>query len=270
MAASPSCSARSSGWISDLTVRADPNQGSHCGDALLLAATRPAQGQVLIGYLFGEKLASETFNMGFEIGINFSTLDGMGEADRDRKTVFGLFADWRFSKHFHFGGALLPIAGRGASGLEPVPAEPGTPRSMSRPPGERWPGTSAIWKFPCCSGGRRSGISDSAPDSAFLREIITSANDRYEATTIAGTPYVLERDIRDETASVDVGLSADVEWRFPMLSIAARYTHGLTDIDEGASVVKTRTLTGTGRIYLGKKKKAATTISTNVRSAGFP
>jgi len=236
--------------------------------ASLLGATRPAQGQVLIGYLFGEKLASETFNMGFEIGINFSTLDGMGEADRDRKTVFGLFADWRFSEHFHFGAALLPIAGRGASGLEPVPT--GDPALDEQTAGGTMARNLGYLEIPLLLRwapkrdiGFRAGVGPSFG-------IITSANDRYEATTVAGTPYVLERDIKDQTASVDAGLSADVEWRFPMLSIAARYTHGLTDIEEGAAVVKTRTLTGTGRIYLGKKKKPAPTISTNVRSAGFP
>src|SRR5262249_28863550 len=41
--------------------------------ALLLVST-PAHGQVLLGYLFGEKLASPTFNMGFEVGVNFANL----------------------------------------------------------------------------------------------------------------------------------------------------------------------------------------------------
>jgi hypothetical protein len=38
--------------------------------------------------------------MGFEVGINFATLEGLGGAERTTKTVFGLFADWRFSEHF--------------------------------------------------------------------------------------------------------------------------------------------------------------------------
>src|SRR6188472_2358077 len=86
----------------------------------LLAAPRPAQSQVLIGYLFGEKLASPTFNMGFEVGMNFSTLDGFEDPERVRPAVFGLCADWRFSEHVHFGGAVLPFAGRGAQGLAPA------------------------------------------------------------------------------------------------------------------------------------------------------
>jgi hypothetical protein len=69
--------------------------------------------------------------MGFEIGVNFATLDGMGDADRARKTVFGLFADWRFSEHFHLGTAVLPFAGRGAKGLAPIPTAIRT--SMRRP-----------------------------------------------------------------------------------------------------------------------------------------
>ena len=68
--------------------------------ALLLIPTEALHAQVLIGYLLGEKLSSPTFNMGFEVGINFATLEGLDGAERTTKTVFGLFADWRFSEHF--------------------------------------------------------------------------------------------------------------------------------------------------------------------------
>ena len=43
---------------------------------VLLLQAPPANAQVLIGYLFGEKLSTPTFNMGFEVGANFSSLDG--------------------------------------------------------------------------------------------------------------------------------------------------------------------------------------------------
>jgi hypothetical protein len=54
-------------------------------------------------------------------------------------------------------------------------------------------------------------------------------------------------------------VSVDLEYRLPLLSIAARYTHGLSDIGQtgASSAVHSRTLTGTGRIYLGKKKSQA-------------
>ncbi|HEX5633848.1 MAG TPA: hypothetical protein VFX50_11505, partial [Gemmatimonadales bacterium] len=76
-------------------------------------------------------------------------------------------------------------------------------------------------------------------------------------------------DIGDQVPGLDLGVSLDVEWRIRMISIAARYTHGLTDLrQEGAAdAVHSRTLTGTGRIYLGKgkglKAKPAATDSTS-------
>src|SRR4030095_3704271 len=69
--------------------------------SLLLIPTEALHAQVLIGYLLGEKLSSPTFNMGFEVGINFATLDGLDGAERTTKSVFGLFAGWRLSEEFH-------------------------------------------------------------------------------------------------------------------------------------------------------------------------
>ena len=87
--------------------------------------------------------------------------------------------------------------------------------------------------------------------------IVTGANDRYSIVSPAGTPYVLERDVAGKLPGLDMGLSMEVEWRFKMLSIAARYTDGLTDMRlQGASdPVHSRVLTGTGRIYLGKQPR---------------
>jgi hypothetical protein len=224
--------------------------------ALPLVAA-PLHGQVLIGYLLGDKLASPTFNMGFEIGLNFASLDGLAGAARINKTVFGLFADWRFSEHVHLTGAILPIAARGATGISPIAT--GDPAIDSQIQGGTMNRTIGMIEFPLLlkwapkrQTGFRAGIGPSFG-------LITSANDRYEATTAGGTPYVLERDIEDQLPGWDLGISVDLEWRFPMLSVAARYTHGLSDIAQAAAAetVHSRTLTGTGRIYLGKRGKPA-------------
>jgi hypothetical protein len=225
--------------------------------ALTVLAATPARSQVLIGYLFGEKLASPTFNMGFEIGLNFNKLDGLEGAERLNRTVFGLFGDWRFSEHFHLGAAFLPAAGRGAKGATPLPT--GDPEIDGQTAGGTMQRSLNYLEFPVLlkwapkrETGFRVGVGPSFG-------IITGANDRYDAVTAAGTPYVLERDIGDQIPGFDFGLSVDVEWRFKMLSIAGRYTHGLSDIAQtGASqAIHSRVLTGTGRIYLGKKGKAA-------------
>jgi len=221
--------------------------------AVLTLASAPAHAQVLVGALLGDKLASKTFNMGFEIGLNFSDLDGFEESERMNRTVFGLFADWRFSQNFHLGGAVLPFAGRGATSLDPVPT--GDPEFDAQTAGgsmERALGYVEIPVLLRWAPRRDEGLRIGAGPSL---GIVTGATDRYQATTSAGTSYTLERDIADGLPGLDMGVSVDVEWRFKMLAIAARYTQGLTDMrHEGAAdAIHSRVLTGTGRISLGKK-----------------
>ncbi len=220
---------------------------------LTLAAIQPASGQVLLGVLLGEVLSTPNFNVGFEIGLNFATLEEMGDADRVRASVFGLFADWRFSEHVHLGTAFLPIAARGAQGLAPVPT--GDPTIDNQTANGTMTRDLGYIEFPLIlkwSPKRETGLRLGAGPSFGL---ITSATDRYEATTEAGMPYVLERGIKDALKSLDIGISAEAEWRLQRLSVAVRYTSGLTELGPGnaGEAFRTRTLTGTGRIYLGKK-----------------
>jgi hypothetical protein len=208
---------------------------------MLLAAAAPARAQVLIGYLFGEKLASKTFNMGFEVGMNFSDLDGLGDSERLNRPVFGLFADWRFSEHVHFGGAVLPIAGRGASGLAPVATgDPAFDAQTTNATMERSLSYVEIPLMLKWAPKREEGFRVGAGPSLGF---VTGAHDRYDAGS-----YVLEREL--DTPGLDFGISGEVEWRFKVLAIAARYTEGMTDL---GGDTHTRVLTGTGRIYLGRK-----------------
>jgi hypothetical protein len=219
----------------------------------LLLTAAPAGAQVLIGYLFGEKLSTPTFNLGFEVGANFSTIEGFNDAQRVNRPVFGLFADWRFSEHFHLGGALLPIAGRGADGLAAAPT--GDPAFDGQTAGRTMERSLDVIEFSALlkwSPDQQDGIRVGAGPAL---SVVTGARDRYQAVTPAGMGYTLERDIGDHLPAVDFGLSFEAEWRFPLLSIAGRYTEGLTDmrLDGASEASHTRVITGTGRIYLGKK-----------------
>jgi len=220
---------------------------------VLLVEGEPASAQVLLGYLLGEKLSTPTFNMGFEIGVNFSTLDGLPDADRMNRTVFGLFGDWRFSPNVHLAGSVLPFAGRGAEGLAPVST--GDPTFDGQITGSTMKRSLNYLEIPVLlkwAPERDEGFRIGAGPSF---GIVTGATDRYDCVSAAGTHYVLERDVGGQLPGFDFGLSVDVEWRLPMLAIAARYTHGLTDMRQDGSpdAVHSRVLTGTGRIYLGKK-----------------
>jgi hypothetical protein len=164
--------------------------------AVLLAwmlAGAEAHAQVLLGTLLGSTLASPTFNMGFEVGVNFSPLDGFPESERMNKTVFGLFSDWRFSQHFHPGRCPAALAGRGATGLAPVAV--GDPGSMRKRPVAGWSGASlrrnprAVKWAPKRDEGFRMGAGPSLG-------IVTAATDR-PSDDLLGTAYKLERDIAD-------------------------------------------------------------------------
>jgi len=223
---------------------------------VLLLQCAPARAQVLIGYLLGEKLSSENFNMGFEVGANFSNFEGLDPADRVNTAVFGLFADWRFSQHFHLAGAVLPIAGRGADGLAPVPT--GDPDFDSQTAGATMKRSLSYVEIPILlkwAPQRQQGFRVGAGPSFGL---VTGATDRYAVVSPAGSHYVLERDIEGQLPGLDLGLSLDAEWRFQFLAIAVRYTQGLTDmsLDGAADAVHSRVLTGSARIYLGKKKSS--------------
>lgn len=231
-----------------------PRVRTHGAIALaLLLLPAPARAQVLIGYLFGELLSTPTFNIGFEVGVNFATFDGLAGARRTNSPVFGLFADWRFSEHVHLAGAVLPIAGRGAEGI--TPALTGDPEIDGQTAGGTMARSLSYVEIPVLlkwAPKRETGFRIGAGPSL---GIVTGATDRYTAVTTGGAPYVLERDIEGQVPGLDVGVSVDVEWRLPILAIAARYTHGLTDIRQAgtATAVSSRLLTGTGRIYLGRK-----------------
>jgi hypothetical protein len=220
---------------------------------LLAVVPAPAQGQVLMGFLAGNLLSSKDFNIGFEIGMNFAQLDDMKGAERMNQGVFGLFADWRFSDHFHLGGSVLPVSARGAEGLDPVPTgDPAFDTQTANGTMERKLSYVDIpillrWA-PKRETGFRIGV---GPQIGFR----TGATDRYEARTAGGLNFTAERDIEGRTPGIDAGISFDVEYRFKLLAIGARYTHGLVDTDEssGGGEVYNRVLTGTGRIYLGKK-----------------
>jgi hypothetical protein len=53
---------------------------------------QPAEGQVVMGWLFSHFLSTPTFNVGFDIGMSFSTLSGLENAKRRNAALFGLIS----------------------------------------------------------------------------------------------------------------------------------------------------------------------------------
>ena len=215
----------------------------------------PAGGQVLIGMLFGGAVASETFNIGFEIGMNLSNVDGLNGASRARGSLVGLFASWRFSEHYHLFTAVLPLSNKGAKDADPIPLNDPTLDPLVAT------GTMArdlsYLDIPVLlqlaqrrDGGFRIGA---GPQIG----ILLSAKDRYAGVTPEGTQAVIENDIEDAVQRFDAGVAFDAEYRFAAvpLAIGLRYYYGLTDAMRGSGpALHNHVLSGSGRITLGASR----------------
>ena len=226
------------------------------GACLALLPARPAHAQVLLGMLFGGKMATENFNIGLEIGMNLPTVDGLEDPSLGRGALFGLFASWRFSEHWHLMTALTPISGKGANDAMPIPL--GDPELDAETSTGRMDRQLDYLDLPILlqlAQKRASGLRVGAgPQLSFL----LSGEDRYAATSAQGTPFVLERDIEDALETVDAGVAFDAEYRFAKvpLAIGVRYYHGLTNImrSDASPAMYNRVLSGSGRITLGSAK----------------
>ena len=221
--------------------------------ALLLVAaiSRPADAQVLIGVLFGGKLASENFNIGFEIGMNLPTIEGLEGADRTRGLLIGLFASWRFSEHWHLFTGLLPLSNKGAQKADPIPLN--DPELDTLVAGGSMDRQLDYLDIPILlqlaqrrGDGLRVGIGPQVG-------ILLSAKDRYRSSSAQGTSVITENDIEDSLERFDAGVALDAEYRLSGigLAIGVRYYHGLTNLASSGPSMYNRVLSGSGRITLG-------------------
>jgi hypothetical protein len=215
---------------------------------------KPAEGQVVLGWLMGEVLSTETFNVGFDIGMNFSTLSGLENAERLTGALFGLFGEWRFHPNIHLQVGFIPVSQKGAKNIDPIAfddpeLDPLVTGTMTR--------ELDMLDFPILlqyATGPDKGLRVGAGPQF---NIITGKKDRYEGLTSAGTEVVIEQDLADRITSFEVGIAFDIEYQIGLaLGIGVRYFHGLTDIDDTPGfTVKSRVLSGSGRIALGRRKR---------------
>jgi hypothetical protein len=221
-----------------------------------VVVSAPAGGQVLIGMLFGGAVASENFNIGFEIGMNLSTVDGLDGASWARGSLVGLFGSWRFSERYHLFTAILPLSNKGAKDADPIP--------LSDPTLDPIVGTGTMARdlsyvdIPVLlqlaqrrDGGFRIGVGPQVG-------ILLSAKDRYAGATPQGARVVVENDIEDSVQRFDAGVAFDTEYRFSAipLAIGLRYYYGLTDAMRGSGpALHNHVLSGSGRIALGVSRQ---------------
>jgi hypothetical protein len=233
--------------------RLDVRRVVACAAASLLLSCAPASAQD----------ASDTFRVGLEAGLSFTNLDGLGGSDRLNRVVFGVVGDWKYSEHVHFGAALLPLAGRGADGLAPVPT--GDSTIDAQIPGSTMKRSLDYFEIPLLV--RWAPERDLGFASVSGRRSASSRAPRIatRASRLRGTHYQIERSITNQLTGIDLGFSLEAEWRFPQAAIALRFTRGHTDVSQNGSPEEShsRALTATGQMYFGKT--AGVTVSGSPR-----
>ena len=66
-----------------------------------LAAPKVAHGQVLVSMLLGDKVSSEKFHLGLNIGLNGSSLSGFEGTKLRTGFNMGVIGEWRFTRNWY-------------------------------------------------------------------------------------------------------------------------------------------------------------------------
>lgn len=198
--------------------------------ALLLGAgaVQPAQGQVLIGLLFGDKVSSDRFHLEFNVGANFADLSGVEGTKLKPGFTLGLGGEWRFAGDFMLQPELVPFYSTGAKNL-PTGAfdvPPALDSLVSDVSAERRTGYFAIPVLVKYGALGRQLHIGAGPQIGFL----TSGTDRIQGTI--NKDITVEEDIEDKLNSTDAGIVFNLSYKLQPsfgTGINVRYYLGLTD-----------------------------------------
>lgn len=201
------------------------------GAAVLSCAPRPAASQILMVLLFGDKLSSESLQIGIKLDRAFTNLTELDGADMRSGWAFGAFGEIPLSARWSLqpeltmttpGGAMTFIGDpTGVPGLDGLFSEVSVTRKLSY--------SNLVLPLKANLGRFAIGI---GPQVSYLRK----AEDFYEGLVTGEDQFTLESDIVDTLNRWDVGLAAKVEFylkpergmQSPRIHIA-RFL-GLTDI----------------------------------------
>lgn len=211
------------------------------GLALLImaGAVSPASGQALLIILFGDKLSTETFQMGINADVAWSGLSGIDGSELRRSWSFGAYGEIRLSDRWRLQPELTIKTPSGATGL--TAGDPGNPMEPV--------GDSLVDRAIADGTVTRSAGYVSLP--VYLKfvagpvgigaggqvGIMTKAHDLLEYDAVQGDVQ-LERSVKDRLNGFDAGLVFSLDYAFRpsdrmrSLRLNAKYYHGLMDTIE--------------------------------------
>jgi hypothetical protein len=196
----------------------------------VLLAPKRAQGQVLISLLLGDKVSSEKFHLGINVGLNLADLFGMDGTKMRTGFNLGILGEWRFAKNWYLQPELGVFYYAGANKL-PAGIFPPPPELEDSLDGDDVQRRLKYFTIPLIV---KYGVADNrlhlglGPQVGFL----TSATDTYKGTASTGNKITADEDIKGSSASTDAGILLNVEWKIRpgfSPSLVARYYLGLVD-----------------------------------------
>jgi hypothetical protein len=198
---------------------------------LVLSAvfSQPAKAQVLLGILFGDKLANERFHIGLNAGLNLADLSGVEGSKLKPGLLLGLVAEWRMGEHIYLQPEILPFYHAGAKNLPldlsaaPPPFDTlVTAASLERD--LKYFEVPVIVKYGVLENRLLIGA---GPQIGFL----LSASDVFNG--VINKEITVKDDIESRLNSFDAGVAFQLEYKFKegpfAASISGRYYLGLTD-----------------------------------------
>ncbi len=193
-----------------------------------------ADAQVLIGMLFGEKLTTDDFHIGLNVGANLAGLDGVEDGKTRSGLVLGLTSEWQFAGNFYLQPEILPFFAAGSKGLPTelagpdVPGSPLTAENTRRELG--YFAIPVILKYRP-RGGRF--LAGAGPQFNFLN----GADDIYSG--IAAGRYDVSENIEGLINDTDKGICFHLEYKMKdglhATGVVVRYYLGLDDIRTGGT-----------------------------------
>lgn len=202
----------------------------------LLAVPGAASGQALLIILFGDKLSTETFQLGINADLGWSGVSGIDNAEAKRSWSFGAYGEIKLSDNWRLQPELTIKTPGGAEGLRA--GDPGVPFEPV--------GDSLVDEALASGSITRSTGYLSVP--VYLKYVagplgigaggslayMTKAEDRLESDVLQGQ-LQLEQDIKDSFNRWDAGLVFSLDWSLKpaaemrSLRINAKYYLGLMD-----------------------------------------
>ncbi len=198
---------------------------------LVFTINSTANGQALLILLFGDKLSTETFQMGINASVSASDIAGLPNAKFRYSWAFGAFGEIRFSDNWFLQFNLTVKTPGGAKNVQPF--EPIIPEidtlitDITIARSFNYLTLPVYIKYRL--GSFKLGV---GAQIGYL----TSAGDIYEGYTYLGDDLSMERDITNKINTWDAGITGIIDYYFQpdkkmrSLRLSLTYYYGLTDI----------------------------------------